>query len=277
MKPVTNRTRRGARRLTGAALLAAGLCAAPAFTRTGAQDADRGAPAADAPTLEETRLTMSKWIETQQIISKEQSDWFQGREILLGRLELVKKEIATLEGQLGAAQADLDAVAAKRAELAEQQRELQSVSSSLAGRAASLEERVRALHASLPAPLQERIEPLYERMPADPANTRVSEAERFQNVLGILNAINQANQELSVHFEVRTMPDGAPAEVRVLYVGLAQAYYLSAAGEAGIGHPDAEGWRWEPADEIADDLLTALEIQQGKHTPAFVPLPARIR
>ena len=49
------------------------------------------------PTLEETRLTMDKWLETQQIISKERKDWQQGKEILLGRLELVKKEVATIE------------------------------------------------------------------------------------------------------------------------------------------------------------------------------------
>ena len=43
---------------------------------------------------------MGKWIETQQIISKERKDWQQGKEILLGRLELVKKEIATLEEKI---------------------------------------------------------------------------------------------------------------------------------------------------------------------------------
>ena len=43
---------------------------------------------------------MGKWIETQQIISKERKDWQQGKEILLGRLELVKQEVATLEEKI---------------------------------------------------------------------------------------------------------------------------------------------------------------------------------
>src|SRR4026207_1334451 len=51
-------------------------------------------------TLDETRLVMSKWIETQQIISKERNEWQQGKEILVGRLDLVKKEIASLEDKI---------------------------------------------------------------------------------------------------------------------------------------------------------------------------------
>src|SRR4030095_6383145 len=55
-----------------------------------------GRAVSEDPSLEEARLTMSKWIETQQIISKERNDWQQGKEILLGRLELVRKETSTL-------------------------------------------------------------------------------------------------------------------------------------------------------------------------------------
>ena len=37
--------------------------------------------------------------------------------------------------------------------------------------------------------------------------------------------------------EVRTLSDGKPAEVRTVYVGLAQAYFVSPKGDAGIGRP----------------------------------------
>jgi hypothetical protein len=47
---------------------------------------------------------MGKWIETQQILSKERNEWQQGKEILLGRLELVKKEVASLEEKIAEAQ-----------------------------------------------------------------------------------------------------------------------------------------------------------------------------
>ncbi|MFM8785781.1 MAG: hypothetical protein ACKOFI_11720, partial [Phycisphaerales bacterium] len=62
--------------------------------------APQGAPpaadtdAARQPSLEETRLTLAKWIETQQIIAKERNDWQQGKEILQGRIDL-----AAIHGQ----------------------------------------------------------------------------------------------------------------------------------------------------------------------------------
>src|SRR5688500_17298572 len=70
-----------------------------------------------APTLEETRLTMNKWIETQQIISKERNEWQQGKEILSGRLELIEKECSGLEQKLALAQASVVETDARRGEL----------------------------------------------------------------------------------------------------------------------------------------------------------------
>ena len=63
----------------------------------------------------------------------------------------------------------------------------------------------------------------------------------------------------------------------MIYVGLAQAYYVSAKGEAGIGRPSEDGWKWEPSKAIAADVLQAIEIIQGKHSPAFVPLPVKLQ
>ena len=48
-------------------------------------------------------------------------------------------------------------------------------------------------------------------------------------------------------------------------------------GEAGIGRPSDDGWKWEPSASIGRDVTTALEIVQGKHSPAFVPLPVTLQ
>jgi hypothetical protein len=239
--------------------------------------AGQGGGASSAPTLEETRLTMGKWIETQQIISRERNDWQQGKEILKGRVDLVRKEVATLEEKIrqaeqGAAQGD-----GKKQELQAENDTLKTAGKQLADAVTAMEADLEKLFPSLPEPLKAKLQPLRQRIPEDPASTRVSVAERFQNVLGILNELNKANNELSVVYEVRTLADGKPSEVRALYVGLAQAYYVSAGGEAGIGRPAEDGWKWEPSKAVAGDVLTALDILQGKHTPAFVPLPVKIQ
>ncbi|NOT31115.1 MAG: DUF3450 family protein [Planctomycetes bacterium] len=238
---------------------------------------DAGALDASATRLAETRLAMGKWIETQQILSKERNEWQQAKEILLGRVELVQKEIATLEEKLREAESGVAQANQKRAELLAQKGLLDGAGAQLGAAVARMEGDCRRLFQVLPSPVQEKLQPLYQRIPEDAAKTRVSVAERFQNVLGIFNELNKANNELTVTYEVRTLADGKPSEVRALYVGLAQAYYVSARGEGGIGRPGESGWTWEPSRDVADEVSMALEILQGKHTPAFVPLPVRLQ
>ena len=231
-----------------------------------------------APTgLEEARLRMSKWIETQQIISKERNEWQQGKEILVSRLDLVKKEIASLREKVKEAEAGIAETNANRQKLVSQNDELKATGAQLAQSVTGMEQGIRRLMKSLPEPIRTKLEPLYQRIPEDPANTRVSVAERFQNALGILNEVNKANNEITVNYEVHTMANGTPTEVQVMYVGLAQAYYVSGKGESGIGQPGEENWTWNPSNAIAADVLMALEILQGKHTPAFVPLPVTLK
>lgn len=236
-----------------------------------------GQGTAAAPTLEETRLTMGKWVETQQIISKERNDWQQGREVLQGRVELVKKEISTLQEKIQQAQTSVDEAKKNKNELDAENDRLKSDGARLTDAVTRLETELRRLMKTVPEPIRAKLAPLYERMPEDPSNTRASTPERFQNVLVILGELNKANTEISVSYEVRKLTDGSSSEVKAVYVGLAQAYYVSASGEAGIGRPSADGWTWEPSKAVANDLLTALEILQGKHTPAFVPLPVKIQ
>jgi FtsZ-binding cell division protein ZapB len=232
---------------------------------------------AGAATLEETRLMMGKWIETQQIISKERNDWQQGKEILVSRLELVKKEIAGLAEKIEQAQTNVSEAQAKRDVLRAQNEQLVATGAQLASAVTAMEDEVRRLFKTLPEPIQVKLQPLHQRIPEDPANTRVSVAERFQNVLGILNELNKANNEITVNYEVRDLADGKPSEVQALYIGLAQAYYVCANGQAGVGRPTNEGWKWEPSNSVGRDVVTALEIIQGKHSPAFVPLPVKLQ
>lgn len=284
MRAVRMTRQRGHRRSRiasrGAAWAAIVLTAGPCLLSFGGMSADQsGAAGASSapPSLEETRLTMGKWIETQQIISKERNEWQQGKEILLGRLDLIKKEIATLEEKIQQARASVAESDKKRNDLMAENDLLKAAGAQLTDAVTVMEAEIRRLFKTLPEPVQTKLQPLYQRIPEDPAKTRVSTAERFQNVLGILNELNSANNEITVSYEVRNLANGKPSEVKAIYVGLAQAYYVSASGEAGIGRPGAEGWTWESSKAIGPDVLMALEILQGKQTPAFVPLPVKLQ
>lgn len=256
-------------------LLICGLCVAasvPAVAKVEPEAASQ-----NPPSLEKTRMAMDKWIETQQIISKERKDWQQGKDILVGRLDLVKRETDALQEKIKQADTGVTETDTKRKELLAENRQLEDATALLTQTATSMEKEVRKLFKQLPEPIQTKLQPLYERIPEDASKTRVSIAERFQNILGILNEVNKANNEVTVNYEVRKLADGKPTEVQAIYVGLAQGYYVSARGEAGIGRPTAEGWKWESSPAAAPSILTTLEILQGKHTPAFVPLPVKLK
>ncbi len=255
----------------GACLLVVG---AIAWT---APDSTAPIEAAIPPSLEETRLTMGKWIETEQIIAKERKDWQQGKEILLGRLELLRSESSSLAEKIKQAEASVGDANKKRDLLLAENDQLKALGAQLTAGVLGLEGEVRRLYKTLPEPIQLKLQPLAQRIPEDATKTSVSAAERYQNVLGILNEVNKANNEITVSYEVHELAGGKPAEVQAIYVGLAQGYYVSSGGEAGIGRPTADGWKWEPSKAVAGDLLKALDILQGKHTPAFVGLPVKIQ
>src|SRR5688572_7834304 len=168
----------GARRLLGAAL-SVGACAAACMLAGAQQDTAASNPAGTA-TLEETRLTMDKWLETQQIISRERKDWQQGKEILLGRIDLIKKEIASLEDKTQEAQASVTDASKKRDEVSAERDQLTAMTEQLTGSVTAMEHEIRTLVAAIPEPLKTKLQTLIQRIPEDPATTRVTTPERFQ-------------------------------------------------------------------------------------------------
>lgn len=257
---------------------AAPTSATPAPRSQGPAAPGQSAPAAQATALEQARLTLGKWIETQQIISRERSDWSQAKEVLQGRVELVGKEVSVLQDRIAQTKTSIAESDRERDALASKLDALKATSGELDTAVKALEDRIRTLLGRLPDPLAAKLQPLVQRMPSGEAAARISTAERFQNVLGILNELNRANSEITVSYEVRKLADGSSTEVQVIYVGLAQAYYLSPRGDAGIGRPGSDGaWIWTADKSIAGDILLALEVIQGKHPPTFVPLPLSIQ
>lgn len=229
------------------------------------------------PAVGDARLLFGKWIETEQVMSTERKEWQQGREVLVHRAELLDREVQGLRERTKEAETTAASVQEQRDKLQSEIEAMKVVAAQLTQEVTGLEVEAKKLLRMAPPPLQQKLLLLQQRIPEDPATTRVSIAERFQNVLGIFDALNKANQEISEHIEVRDLGGGRRAEVRVLYIGLAQAYYLSAGGDAGFGQPGPDGWTWQPKAELASAVRTALEIRAGTHSPTFVPLPVRVR
>ena len=252
--------------LSGLAWLASLLCC-------GVMSADTITPEVD-----QTRATLEKWVETRRIISQEKRDWQLGREMLNERIELFQREIESLRSKIDEAEKSISDADQKRLALIEENEKLKTASAALDEIVVKLEDRTRQLLNRLPDPIRDRVKPLSQRIPDAPQQVKLSLAERFQNVVGILNEVNKFNREISVTSEVRSLPDGTSAEVTTLYIGIGQAFYVSANEKiAGVGTASRDGWVWTPANQAAPQIARAIAILKNEQVAAFVQLPIEIQ
>ncbi len=234
------------------------------------------AAAVRAQDLEKSREMLSKWVETRKLISEEKQKWELEREMLGDRIELVRTERDSLSKKIHETQSLITDADRKREGLVKENDALKSASATLENRIASLERGVLDLLPTLPAPVQERIKPLSQRIPKT-QETDLTLSERYQNVVGIINELNKGANEISVVSEVRELPGGSSVEVQTIYLGYACAYYCSNKGDiAGTGRPAPGGWTWTPDNAIAQQVADAISIFKNEKVAEFVPLPVSI-
>jgi FtsZ-binding cell division protein ZapB len=237
-----------------------------------------GLAADETGRIEEARTAIEKWVETERIISQEKRDWQLGREMLNERIELVQREIESLKGKVSEAEESIAEADKKREELVEENERLKNASASLNDILKSLEGHTQKLLKRLPDPIRQRVKPLSQRLPDDANETKLSMAERFQNVVGILNEVDKFNREISVTSEVRTLADGSSVEVTSLYIGIGEAYYVSANGTvAGVGVASEQGWIWKPANEAAPQIADVIAVLKNEKVASFIQLPVEIK
>lgn len=240
--------------------------------------ATAAAAQADPVSLAGARDTLAKWVETQQILSKERRDWQTGKEVLTQRIQLVNGEIAALETRIAETRASMGESDRKRFETLERNGALRKATGGLTESIGTFEDKTRRLVATFPEPLRAKVAPLVGRMPAPGTATPASLAERWQNVIGILNEANKFQRDVVVASEIRELPGGRRAEVQTVYLGLAQAFYVTASGDAaGVGRPGTEGWTWTDANELAPEVTRVLAILRNQSVPSFVSVPVEIR
>ena len=240
------------------------------------------APAADdaqstARQIDSTREILERWVETRRVISEEERDWALGKELLESRVDMLRRDIDGVKARIGEAEKSIGETDRKRGELVAQNDALKVASGELAKTAATLESRTKELVRRLPEPIREKVRPLSQRLPDDPAESKLSLSVRFQNVVGILNEVNKFSREIAVTSEVRKLPDGSSAEVTAVYLGIAQGFYVGAGGRiAGFGTATADGWTWTPANEAAPVVSKVVAILKNEAPAEFVPLPLKL-
>ncbi len=240
--------------------------------------APASAPASPGGSMDAARVLLQKWSDTERMTAAERNEWEQGKALLEGRISLVTQAVADMKKKTLEAEAKL-AEARKRSEEVEKEKaDAKKAGNALLAAAPELEDGVRSLIARVPPGVQVKIKALADRIPKPGAEVKnITAAERFQNVLGILNELNKANLEISSLPEIHDVGGGKKAEVKTVYVGLAQGYFVNASGDlAGVGVPGADGWAWTTNPQIAPSMIELLEVMKKAMSPKLVELPATL-
>ncbi len=229
------------------------------------------------PDMLALQATLGKWVEAKNLISKEKQDARQQEQMLKARIDLLDlrlKDITERSDETKQSTAEADE---KKNELDAENVTFEETASLLKSHILGMETRTLALLKAAPLPIQTKLEALSNQIPKDSENTEMSLSLRYQNVIGILNALNNFNNEVTISTEVRQLSGGESLEVRVLYFGLSQAYYCNKdASIGGRGIPGTEAWEWERQDEIAPTVAAMIAQHLNEKSADYEPVPVTI-
>lgn len=256
---------------TGGLLLAAALAQQP----NGASLPDT---AAAATQVEETRAVLEKWVEARSVASKERRDWALAKETLRDRIDVQRREIASLRQRVAEAETSIGDAEKQQGLLAAEAEQRRATEARLIEQVTALEKRTLELLPRLPEPLREQVRPISQLLPTKPEDAaRQRLDERFRNVLYVCKQVHKWNREVTVKSEVRQLADGTAVEVTVVYVGIGQGYYVGNKGAvAGTGTSTPAGWVWTPANDLAAEIGAVVAILKNEKVAAFVRLPVQV-
>lgn len=211
------------------------------------------------------------WVKTRKQIGEEAADWEAEKRSLADLNELRKQEIARIDELIAAAGERLKDADKQRTELLAEEESLRTWRASVEERLVKLEADLRAQLPKFPPPLRDKAGDAIARLEDPQPDTPLQ--NRYRDVLAILGEVGNFQNALTIDTELRDF-DGAQVEVDVLYLGLAQAWYVDRTGRhAGTGRPGPEGWQWTADASLAGRVRDAIAIQRKLAPPAFVGLP----
>ncbi len=230
------------------------------------------------PVLDETRSTIAKWVEARQLISRTRLDWQSDKEMLEQNIALFERELKDVSEAISKVGTSSTQVGKER-EQSETGIKLSNEALDKAKQfAGNFESQLVTLVPRLPMPLQEILQPLLNRLPADRAMTKMAATERAQVLVAILNEVDKFNNSVSIFNEKRKNEKLEEIAVETVYIGLGVAYFVNGAGDfAGIGAPGNAGWEWTNKSELGTALKDVVRIYRNEGRPHFVSLPVSIK
>lgn len=218
---------------------------------------------------------VEQWNSLERQNSVLESRWRERQSLLQLQLELLERERQSLRDFIGSRRASTDEVDQRRLQLAEDQVRYETNQEAMEESLVGAERALQAMLPRLPPPLQSAWQGEMSKLSSYESPTP---SQRLQTVVTMLSAAIEFDNRVTVH---TTMMDDAadnPVEVRQMYLGLAQGWYLSSDRRlVGYGRAGPDGWQWSEAlhqpAQTADELTRAFDMIENPAIAAPVSLP----
>ena len=232
------------------------------------------------------RELIRQWVLTERVTTEEKSQWDVEQARMRELLEIYQKELKLLDEEIDQAGTFAKGVDENRVVMKKELAANRAAQAVLRETLSLQLPRINRLVASFPEPLQKSIEEDREQLMAPDAISHPGNV--LKSMLSVLTAAGRFNRTITVVKEIRVWGESlegskkstgkkSKMSVDVIYLGLAQAYYVAREGEiAGVGKPTTRGWKWTARPELADDIRNALAVYHKDRQPQLIQLPVKI-
>ena len=135
-----------------------------------------------ASTFKDTTTIIQEWVQTEQLISEETTEWNIEKAALLDIRDALKTEIIELDKRLEESEEEAVGAAKQRTELLEQKNEIEETTRSLLDGVDALQIQVEEAFKLLPTPLAKRLQPFRQKLKSPIGSNNISLRQRVDTL-----------------------------------------------------------------------------------------------
>jgi hypothetical protein len=239
--------------------------------------------AQQTPAEDPVRESLRLWVETMKNRQVQQDDWKRDQEVLQNYKDGLNRELEDLKKLIVETKERNQAADKESLDLTAKITAYQEAQKMLGEAVRVLENSALVQAKRLPTTLAKdaRMAQFLVEIAKDVQLTGEKQNEalpkRINNILAFLGETEKWQQTIHIKEEVHALKDGREMNLKVMYLGLAVAYGISAEGNIAIvGTPGAEGWTYEEKPELFTSISEAIASTVGDRDPSFTTLPVRL-
>lgn len=223
-----------------------------------------------ADTVSELEQLVNRWLLTERQISELEKNAIEQKTSMQQSLTLLDAEFQQLNKVRKNRQQNDDELAKKRADMVSKQAVLEQEQQALIVALNKISQQLLSLKVQLPPPLLASWQAA-----GDISNEQLETTDKLQITLKMITLLREFQQRISLHEMAITHPEGHEVWVTQLYLGAAQAWFVSKdMSYVGIGYPDYLGWQWQFDNNLnAEEVAKAIAIFKKQKPADWIQLP----